>query len=277
MSIEAVTAGIDWLTCTLPRDSPASAEWYGRGLRYIEYISKQGYEMKPRKLLGYEGWSCGNCFVGEREDDYICQFTGYHADDGFDTVYRPDVHISRIDVQTTVKYSEMPLTIAREAYSDAKMANEQLPKTRRRKLFIIIGSDGGDTFYLGSASSDQRARIYNKEVQSEDILYQRTWRYEVVFRNNHATSIAGHIQSNNRNKAQCCADVVAVWLQARGVETAWHENDHALPIPLVRTLPTDIERKIHWLESQVRPTVSKLCDLGFRDIVLAALNLSEEV
>jgi|SRR6267378_238670 len=275
--IEVVNAGIDWLTATLPVEASMSADWYGRGLRYLQYIQKQGYELKERSLLGYTGLSCGNCFVGARDSDYICQWTGYHADDGFDAIYRPDMHISRIDVQVTVKYAVMPLTIAREAYRDAITSNEALPNTRRRKLFIIIGSDGGDTFYLGSASSDQRGRIYNKEVQSEDVTYLRTWRYETVFRNNHATSISGHIYTHSSNKAQICADICAKWFTARGVACAWHNNDNALPIPLVRTLPTDIERKLHWLEMQVKPTIKLLCELGFRDILLASLGLSEEV
>src|SRR6267378_2840287 len=239
--IEVVNAGIDWLTATLPVEASMSADWYGRGLRYLQYIQKQGYELKERSLLGYTGLSCGNCFVGARDSDYICQWTGYHADDGFDAIYRPDMHISRIDVQVTVKYAVMPLTIAREAYRD------------------------------------QRGRIYNKEVQSEDVTYLRTWRYETVFRNNHATSISGHIYTHSSNKAQICADICAKWFTARGVACAWHNNDNALPIPLVRTLPTDIERKLHWLEMQVKPTIKLLCELGFRDILLASLGLSEEV
>lgn len=271
--IERTTAGIDWLTCTLPAEADNANGWYTRCLRHLEYVRKQGYEMKERKLLGYEGVSCGNCFVGDRDTDYMCQWTGFHADEGFEAVYRPDLHISRIDVQVTTKLDVMDLKIARRAYSDAKTGNDHLPATRRRKLFIIIGSDGGDTFYLGSASSDQRARIYNKDIQSEDPLYTRSWRYEVVFRNNYATSIAGLIHGTNRTKAEICSDVVASWLQTRGCQTPWYENDEAPPLPLVRTLPTDIERKLHWLESQVRPTIKTLCDLGFRDIVIEALNL----
>jgi hypothetical protein len=275
--IERVTSGVDWLTATLPIEANASADWYGRALRYLQYVGKQGYEIKNRTMLGYEGLSCGNCFVGAREADYMCQWTGFHADDGFDAVYRPDLHISRIDVEVTVQMEPMDTNIGRKAYSDAKAANELLPATRRRKLFIIIGSDGGDTFYLGSPSSDQRGRIYNKEVQSEDPLYTRCWRYEVVFRNNHATSIAGHIYPHIRDKAGICSDIVAKWLQNRGCDTSWHNNTEALPLPLVRTLPTDIERKVHWLDTQVRPTVRALCDLGFRDIVLASLGLSEQI
>lgn len=275
--IEGVTAGIDWLTATLPVDAHMSAEWYGRCLKYLQYVAKQGYEMKERSLLGYQGMSCGNCFVGFREADYMCQWTGFHADEGFDAVYRADMHISRIDVQVTVKLEPMDMKIARKGYADAKLANEALPSTRRRKLFIIIGSDGGDTFYLGSPSSDQRGRIYNKEVQSEDPLYSKCWRYEVVFRNNHATSISSLIHTTGSTKAQICANICAAWFKARGVQTEWLEDEDALPLPLVRTLPTDIERKMHWLSTQVRPTVELLCKLGFRDMIMAELGLSENV
>lgn len=274
--IEVVTAGIDWLTATLPEDAPNYVEWQNTCIRYLTYVKKQGYEMKERRLLGYQGMSCGNCFVGTREGDAMCQWTGFHADEGFDAVYRPDLHISRIDVQVTTKLTVMDMGIAREAYHDAKTANEGLPSTRRRKLFIIIGSDGGDTFYLGSASSDQRARIYNKEVQSEDPLYVRSWRYEVVFRNNHATSISSYISGANTDKAGICADICASWLEKRGVKAPWHTDEWLTPLPLVRSLPTDIERKLHWLETQVRPTVGLLCSLGFRDMILESLGLATE-
>ena len=42
-------------------------------------------------------------------------------------------------------------------------------------------------------------------------------------------------------------------------------------LPLQRTLPTDVERKLHWLSTQVRPTVEYLCKLGFRDTLLETL------
>jgi hypothetical protein len=275
--IEAVHSGVDWLTCTLPIDAPSAGDWNTKALRYLAYVAKQGYEMKERSMLGYEGMACGNCFVGYRDTDYMFQWTGFHADDGFDVIWRPDLHISRIDVQTTVKYNPMPLDVAKVAYRSAMESNQLLPASRRRKMYIIVGSDGGDTFYLGSPSSDQRGRIYNKEVQSEDIYYQRTWRYEAVFRNNHATSIANHIYTSDKTKAQVCADVCAQWFGRRGVPIPWDTDTNATPLPLVRSLPTDIERKLVWLESQVKPTVALLCSLGFRDIVLTALGLSAEV
>jgi DNA relaxase NicK len=44
-------------------------------------------------------------------------------------------------------------------------------------------------------------------------------------------------------------------------------------LPKVRTLPTDVERKIEWLRTQVRPTVQYLTELGFESILLEALGI----
>jgi len=47
-------------------------------------------------------------------------------------------------------------------------------------------------------------------------------------------------------------------------------------MPLIRTLPTDVEAKLRWLEYQVAPTVKYLCELGFRDTLLSTLFPIEE-
>src|SRR4029453_19531999 len=101
-----VHAGIDWLTITLPAGSKGEAEWRNKGIRALEAISEQGNMIKPRGMLGYYGVSSGNCFVGQRERDSMQQYTGYHADMYFDKIYRTDAHVSRIDVQVTVKTVE---------------------------------------------------------------------------------------------------------------------------------------------------------------------------
>jgi DNA relaxase NicK len=272
-AVEQVTAGIDWLTMTLPRDAEHLAHWQIIGLRHLNTISEQGYELKPRTMLGYDGYSAGNCFVGEREDGVMMQFTGYHADGAFFRVYRADAHISRIDLQVTVRFAVMPSDIARRAYQDADAANRRLPAHRRRKLYIIMGSDGGDTFYLGSPSSDQRGRIYNKEIQSEDPSFIRTWRYELVFRNDFATSISRTIDTRVGDHKIIVLSAVTSWLQYRGIDCSLFAQGAGVLLPIARTLPTDIEAKLKWLRTQVRPTIKLLIERGMQDELSEALGI----
>lgn len=274
--VEAIYAGLDWLTVTLPNDAPGNAEWRNRGIRALESIAEEGNVLKPRGMLGYYGVSCGNCFVGERDADSMQQFTGFHADRVFDRLYRNDAHFSRIDIQVTVKTVERHADVAKEAYNSATQDNDSLPPARRRKLSLIVGSDGGDTAYIGSPSSDQRGRIYNKEVQSERPEYTRCWRYEVVYRNDYATTASKAIYARGSEHTRFCTIAAATWFGQRGISCNWFFSGLLEPMPLIRTRPTDIEAKLRWLETQVAPTVRYLCESGYRDTIGRILFPNEE-
>ncbi len=270
-TVEQLFAGVDWFSATLPSTAPNYAEWRNRGVKSIERIAKQGYVIKPRGLLGYYGVSAGNCFVGEREGDSLMQFTGHHADEAFNSVYRADMHVARIDIQVTVKTVERILDVAKTAYAAATADNDSIPQGRRRKLVLIVGSDGGDTVYIGSPSSDQRGRIYNKEVQSEQPEHTRCWRYEAVFRNGAAAPISAAVYASGGNRANICQKIAAAWFGKRGVDVNWFFSGVLEPMSLKRTLPTDVEAKLRWIDVQVRPTIRYLCELGFRDTLLLSL------
>lgn len=269
--VEEIQSGIDWLSLTLPRDATHTSSWKRSCLNALERISKQGYPLEGRKLLGYEGISAGNCFFGEREDGFLCQMTGSHANDQFDAVYRSDCRVPRIDLQFTAKFYENQLKIAQKGYKDATLANDSLPTARRRKLYIIIGSDGGDTLYVGAPSSEQRGRLYNKAVQSEQPEYTRSWRYEVVFRNELARNCAKSLPIDGIERAEYVLDLVCAWWHIRGVHTDIYHSGKTPVMPLQRALPTSVETKLAWLQSQVAPTIRYLCDLGFRAMLLETL------
>jgi len=261
----SVRAGLDWFSGTLLKDAPRSAEFVRRSQNALIQISEEGNKVEARSLLGYTGYSSGNCFIGENTTRYFCQFTGHHANDYFADVYRRDMHVSRVDVQVSVRFPVMPPHIAKKGYKDAKLANDSLPAGRRRKIHIIIGSDGGDTLYVGSPSSEQRGRIYNKEVQSQDVSYERTWRYEVVFKNDYATNVCNTMPFDISARIMRITALAALWYEARGIETPWGYNEQETVLPLIKTLPSDVETKLNWIATQVVPSIQYLCDAGYRD------------
>lgn len=271
MDVELVTSGIDWVSCTLTREARDYHVWRRNVIQAVERVANEGYTIQERRLLGYEGISAGNCFVGENDAGSFAQFTGEKADWAFDYTTHPEVHYSRIDVQTSVKYAEYQANIGKKAYRDSIRANEALPAGRKRKVWIIVGSDGGDTCYIGSASSNQRCRIYNKERQSDDLRYTRSWRYEVVFKNELATSFATNLSASALNRTEYCLETCVAWCASRGVDVSAFGSGGRVVLPIQRTLPTDVERKLHWLAHQVRPTIEYLCTLGFRDTILETL------
>lgn len=269
--IEKLTAGIDWISATMRKEHDNATEWHTNALKSLETIAKTGNSIGARRLLGFEGLSAGNCFVGENETTYYAQFTGAYANDAYPVVIQEKAHISRIDVQITVQFEEYVSNIARRAYADANLANNSLPTHRRRKLTLITGSDGGDTCYIGSPSSEQRGRIYNKERQSDDPKYQRSWRYECVFKNDVATSFAISLLNTDTNHPSFCLGTVVSWFDARGVDCSGYYSGRAIVTRIERTLPTDVERKLQWLQEQVAPTVRYLNSLGFRGTLMEVL------
>lgn len=271
--VELIRGGIDWFTGTYAGDGLAQRLWVERGLWVLDRIAEQGYDINTRTMQGYYGASAGNCFVGTRDDGSMIQLTGNHANDWFEYVYNSNIRVPRIDVQMTVKYTTMPNDIARRGYGSATDSNASLPVSRRRKLVLITGSDGGDTLYLGAPSSDQRGRIYNKEVQSEDSAYTRCWRYEVVYRNDLGTQLAASCPIEQGARAKWASDVAQQWFGARGVVSGGYSGVNAVILPIARTLPTDVERSLRWLEEQVAPTIKRLTEAGYGETIRTRLGM----
>jgi len=275
-STEWAEAGIDWLSCSLPLDAPNVNQWRARCAWCIEGIAREGHAVAPRVLNGYRGASTGNCFIGEREDGYWFNLTGEYANRYFEHTYHPKAHYSRIDAQITAKYVQSQPDIGKDAYYAASDHNQRIPAGRRRKLYIILGSDGGDTLYIGAPSSEQRGRMYNKEVQSQMERYRGCWRWEVVFKNDLASEFAAGLAQEPSNATRYVFASVANWYKERGVIIPGMHDMGAVVLPKQRAVSTDVERKLQWVERQVSPTIKYLCELGFRDRIVELLGLDGE-
>lgn len=263
----SVTAGIDWATLTMRRDKAWSEIWAQRGYAAICAIAGGSERLTPANLLGYTGVRSEGCFVGSREDGYIAILASHHANEHWGTLVYPGVHVSRLDVQITCRLSETVSSIAREAYSGADDANSRLPATRRRKLYIISGSDGGDTLYIGAPSSNQRGRLYNKAVQSLEDEYKDCWRWEVMLRDELAHNCAESVPSDPSARTLWAVQFVRHWWRARGVTLPAIDVDEVEMRPIQRTKSTDDESTLAWLRSQVSPAITRLTVRGYGEII----------
>jgi len=269
--VESVSAGVDWISATLGIEQIDSRVWEGDALWCLGEVSKQGYEMKGRKMLGYDGYSCGNCFVGSNDTHLYAQFSGEKAHQAYLYLDHPQVHVSRLDLQVTVKLSVMDYNEGKRCYGAARRYNATLPKFRQRTVDVWLGSGGADTIYIGAPSSELRGRIYNKEAQSEDIRYTRSWRYEVVYRNEHSTRMYHGLARKGAEASDILVSSVVAFFRERGVTIRGLGNHKGAFLEPVRTLPTDIERKLKWVEKQVVPTVRKLAEMGYAEQVMEML------
>jgi len=269
--VEEVFAGVDYIRCTLARTADDWAVWVADMRLLVESVADEGYEWEVWSMEGYRGLRCGGCFVGTRDDGAMCQVSGHRANIHLDRVYRPDLHISRLDAQVTVRFKKEVKGLGRLAYKRAIGANDFLPEGRRRKIWQYTGNDKGHTVYIGSWHSEQYCYLYNKSVESGRVEYDRCWRYECRFKNNFAVRWAELFINRDEDRTDTIARCVEQFFLARGVDAPWRYKGAPITLPLFQELPSDAERKLKWLKEQVRPAMRWLREHGFEEEANEAL------
>lgn len=270
-TVEELRAGIDWLSMSIQGNDSEAQEWLNIWYGTVVSISKSGNRLEARTINGYSGFMAGGSFVGTRDTGIYLQLSGAYADEYFTTVYTPIASVTRIDLQVTAKWKQYASDIGKQALVGATVQNSSLPSSRRRRLLTYEGNDGGYTLYIGAPSSEQRGRLYNKAVQSSDPQYERCWRYEVVFRNGFAGQVADRLYGSGDTARSYICDAVALWYHERGVSVPWNVEVYEGVLPNIRTQPTDVERRLKWLETQVKPCIQELVAQGYGDVVQSIL------
>jgi len=272
-----VSSGIDYISATMPQDRPNAHAWYYKCIQFMEAMASDGNELYQARRLGYEGVVCGGSFAGVRDDGYFCAISGERAQGGFDAVYNGLPHVSRLDVQTTVRLPARNPNIATDARDAVDRANKWLSSARRRNATIIEDLRGGATCYIGSIKGRQYARIYNKETESKEAQYERCWRYEVVLRNDMAGQAAEMCKMSEYAQPVWSSMFVRQWLRKRKVSIPFDAAAELQALPSPKTHASDIETRLVWLREQVRPAIRRLLKLGLRDTILECLGLSDDL
>ncbi len=264
-TVTAVTAGVDWISATLEREELDAQSWLYDNLHALEQVAMAGNQYKRRSLLGFDGWESAGCFIGSNDKRHYIQFAGHWANDAYPMCEHPKVHISRIDLQVTVQYSEELLKEGRYQYARAIAHNKVLPAYRQRKIHLFAGSDGGDTVYVGSPSAGQRGRVYNKDKQSGDDAYKRSWRYESVHRNEYAAHVYRSLITSVLPPPNFIISTVVEFFRERGISIRGLESWAGSPISPPKKSPTDVSTKLRWIREQVVPTIRLLAEMGYAE------------
>lgn len=271
-----VSAGVDYITATMPHTNPNVLEWYNNCIKYIETIARDGNETVSSRRQGYEGVSIGGSFCGVRDDGYMVNVSGERAQAGFDIVYRYQPHVSRLDVQCTFQSSDGAGDTARNAQLAVEQSNTKLSKAAQRDATLIQSLSGGATCYVCSKKSEQFARIYEKGAESGEEKYKGAWRYEVQLKNKLATQTATLFRLSEYAQPNQAAVFVRQWLRKRGVSVPWQAEAELHALPSETNTVSDVETRLRWLREQVRPAIRRLIKLGLRDSILEALELTDE-
>jgi DNA relaxase NicK len=271
VTVETVTAGVDWISASLGREEIDNQTWLYDAIHALEAVQSYGNTYKRRSLLGFDGWESGGCFVGSNEVRHYAQFAGKYAHDAYHYLEHPKVNVSRIDLQVTIKYSEELLREGRYQYAKAVHHNKALHQARQRKIHLYAGSDGGDTVYVGSPSSDTRGRIYNKDKQSGDKAYQRSWRYEVVLRNHYCGRLFHQLIHEVDAINTIIVPSVVEYYRERGINILGLGDMGGRAISPPKQPRSDVARKLAWIRAQVVPTIRKLAELGYAEELMEVI------
>jgi hypothetical protein len=224
---------------------------------------REGVEGVPGHWLQYQGTKWGALFVGSCYQGSLLQESG-----------RPwylswalaigGLHCTRIDFQVTIsvpdgKTDEIILALARRVTELGETGER-----RRLKYTYISGYGDGDTFYVGSRSSERFIRIYNKGAQSGQ---EASIRVEVELKGGLAEAAWADLRKSASHslfslQAVCGAAYnvgipLPVRLQAANREFV-RDSDKA----------KSHARTLKWLRESVKPTVSRLIKEGIEEAYL---------
>lgn len=272
-NVELIRSGVDWLTATFAGEEGERARWANKGIRVLERCKSEGEDLKPRYMLGFKGVGFKNCFVGAREDDTMIQLTGKYAHRHFKDIMRGGLHISRIDVQCTVKHYHMPDDIVDRTLSEMKNAIAIGALPANMKGFRYTELDNSGTAYIGAPSSQQQGKVYNKAKQSGEKVDERSWRYEVKYKDERAVPIAYQIFNADKRWVAECARIVRAWFRVRFIEDEWNIDADLTILPILHLEKTDTQRQLQWLRTQVAPTIDLLREKGYIADAYEALGL----
>lgn len=267
-----VSAGVDWVTATTSDPSGLNTlakDWH----IWCEVAGKAGDVLKPDGKLGYKGYSIQNVFFGVREDGAMLVATGWAADIWYNIVYGAGWRVTRLDIQVTGVVNEGLEGLSEQLAAAAVEARGGGSGGRPRKVTRIQGYGDGDTVAIGSRSSGQFGRAYDKSAEAPGEYPAGSWRFEVEYKKEYAQAALEGIMSAPDAQA-AVRGMVKRFYEARGVTVPFTLDGEAVDLHIEKVVTSD-DKSLHWLEKHVRPTVDRLIKRGKRDDVLRVLGLTE--
>lgn len=259
-------SAVDWLTST--SSSPAGrSEVKKLGIITAALEERAGSKQEQWFWQSYVGTHCGAITYGERNDGAIIRLSGALASIYWKQALMFTSGVSRLDLAVTVQFGEMPTNLAVDGYRQVQRRNAESGK--ESNATVVISTDGGQTLTLGKRVSEKYARLYNKEVESQEEHYKGTWRYEVEYKGKQAVQVARRLERASDPAADIQALVYTHFLD-RGVIPRFAHSDglHRVSVPRGRS---NHQKALAWLTTGVAPCIARLKEAGFEQEVRKAL------
>lgn len=251
------SAGVDWITCTARQSADSDPLSLVARARIAE-ARNEGNTERQWRWNGYDGVTCGQVAFGRRADGAIVRLSGVYADANWRFALASARNVSRLDLQVTARPEHPIPTLASDGYKAALLAEKA--DGRPVTATLITRHPAGATLYLGSRQSERFARLYDKHAESGDERYAGCWRYELELKGEVALRMARRLE-RVLNWRQAVVNTVHLHFEMRGVEPVFPRDAPGFYERSHREL-TDDEKSLHWLRTQVQPTVRRLVDNG---------------
>lgn len=260
---------VDWLTMTVKR-SQARNDLSKKAYDFLEESIETGSDVGQWEKHGYTGWYCNGARWGRRDADDLMQLSSDTAGHYWLEYLALADNVSRIDLAVTLKFDQNNARLVAKQFEQLKEESE------RTKLICKYsrteGLKEGYTLYVGSRSSAQFGRLYDKQAESHNAEHWlNCLRWEVEFKKPLAWEVAQNLASSP-HRDQLIYQRVYGWFTDRYVYVPDLGSAKVAPLAIPRKVLPD-DKRLAWLARQVRPTVEKLQARGLDLEVKKALGI----
>lgn len=241
-----------------------------------EYTAMQrraGAKEWKQNRHGFKLLNIGNIAFGRRDEEWMIVAWGDATRNTFSRCAPYASNCTRLDLQVTVWYNSYDGLEVRRMWENTTETKEDGHPVG---IVFITSDPGGDSLYIGSRSSSQMGRIYDKWEQSKhDDQYRNCVRFEVEFKKPLSKVVCDLILNEDWGSRQVFEYTLG-WFQKRGIDVSAFGtfSESAIEMPKRATSP---EKQLEWLRKQVRPTYQQLVLSGYEQEVQEALGLSPKI
>lgn len=273
------SAQIDYFTITAKLSS-AGEVW--KRAKMVAQTLELTYTPRPWRFFGYQGFIyshpiVGHFAYGESSNDLmgvIAQGSGELSARFCSAFFVEASRWSRIDLAVTVELDQADETIA-EGYYNYVNNNGY----GHRTYSIIKNTLGGSTLYVGSRSSNEFGRIYDKGIESKITPVKgKIWRYEVELKGEKSKIASNQLKiygDHMDHKSHPIVTTVYDWFNARGCAPIFLRRGQDGLDLVLHAENKSYDQKLVWLRKQVSPTVRDLITLNRTDEVMKALGITD--
>lgn len=265
---KVVAVGVDWLTVTTTARASSEVLWEFAVKQLPECLSEGEYPARWHQH-GYQGWQGVGLSFGARQDGVLVRLSGEQARDKWRAAVAASDNVTRLDLSVDVELQPPKRSVARDLYRDTGHGPSRNGRPPTRSL--VVSSDGGTTCYVGSRSSEQMGRCYDKGVEQKSHAPGHKWRWELELKGERAFHTASAL-SHLPDELPAVMATALDFFRARGGRVPPYLADSAIYNGNPRS-PL-IDRRLQWIARCVRPTVLNLTDALGRERMLGVLGLS---